>query len=55
MRGCGGVNHKPPKFPSFQLQSIEQHVQVNRFAVILEGVVPATFGRMADRIKQLAG
>ena len=36
-----GLNHKPPKFPSLQLQSVEQRIQVNRFAAILEGVVPA--------------
>lgn len=36
-----GLNHKPPKFPSLQIQPIEQRVQVNRFAPILEGGMPA--------------
>lgn len=35
------MNHKPPKLPSSQIQSIEQRIQVNRFATILEGVMPA--------------
>ena len=38
---CRGLNHKPPKFPSLHIQSIEQRIQVNHLAAIRKGVMSA--------------